>query len=531
MKSVKRNSSLTFPIKLNYKVNDLIISYRGGKSTTNLKMINVNKNRFFEENKSYISCNKNIKNESYLNPNNLKNTNNKNNTLFPFINQNNSNTNYHSFIENYSCNKYKYLRNNFNNNNLNYFSYINKTNDNNDSSNYLKDKSYISNNNSKYNNNSTIGNIYLNTNANNSIYSYYNKKNDKNLFNKKHIYKKPKNEKRQLSYSFAITDSNSVKENLSIKSNINGIETNYKNYLYSNNNRAKKNHNILLGRRYTEFTGSTTVTENNINNYFCNNNLSYMNERKSNIDYSNLNLYYPKETSDFTDIKRINNIKYRPKLNNDTNDTISYYTDKNYKTTHDINNNYSYIYVRKNSSKKKKINNINLNYAKSNTNKIKVNLKYNNIIENAYYVQKNVILIQKNYRMHLSCLKKYILKTIKNIIEGSNKLYYLFYKKNYKKFIYILNNAFIKSIDIDMKTAKIIPKNKNRNILNEKCKINNINKIFMFNKNKNCKNLYLPKPKIKPKLKSNNLNKIKKDISQIRNLKAQIISKLEKLKK
>ena len=52
--------------------------------------------------------------------------------------------------------------------------------------------------------------------------------------------------------------------------------------------------------------------------------------------------------------------------------------------------------------KKKKINNINLNYAKCNANKIKVNLKINNIIENAFYVQKNVILIQKNYRMHLA---------------------------------------------------------------------------------------------------------------------------------
>ena len=538
MKTVKRNSSLTFPIKLNYKVNDLICSYRGGKSTTNLKVINVNKNKFFGDKKSFISCDKNIKNESFLNSNNLKNKNNKNDKIFPFINQNNNNINYLSFIENYSYNNHKYLRNNYKNYNFNFFSYINKTKDSNNSSNYLKDRSYISNN--------TMENINLNNNINNSIYSYYNENNNKNLFNKKHIYQKPKNEKRQLSCSFAITDSNSVKENLSSKSNINNIETNYKNYLYSNFNRSKKTHNILLGRRYTEFTGSTTSTENNINNYFYNNNLSFlMNERKTNIDYSNLNLYYPKDAKDYNDRKsRINYIKYKPKINNDANNTISCCTDKNYKTSNDNN---SYIYVRKNSSKKKKINNINLNFAKSNANKIKVNLKLNNIFENAYYVQKNVILIQKNYRMHLACLKKYILKAIRDIIEGSNKLNYLLYKKNFKKLIYILNNAYIKSIDIDMKTAKIIPKKKNKNILNEKSKYNNINKPkyccntnnqeitknVSIKGNKNYKNFYSSKPKIllKPKLKTQNLNKIKKDIALVRNLKTQIMNKLERFRK
>jgi hypothetical protein len=125
-----------------------------------------------------------------------------------------------------------------------------------------------------------------------------------------------------------------------------------------------------------------------------------MNERKTNIDYSNLNLYYPKDAKDYNDKKsRINYIKHRPKINNDVNETISCCTDKNYKTSIDKNiiiirlnekGNNSYIYVRKNSSKKKKINNINLNYSKYNENKIKVNLKINNIIENAFYVQNNI---------------------------------------------------------------------------------------------------------------------------------------------
>ena len=75
-------------------------------------MINVNKNKFFGYNKSFISSDKNIKNESFLNFNNLKN---KNDIIFPFIDQNNNNINYLSFIENYTCNNHKYLRNNNNN--------------------------------------------------------------------------------------------------------------------------------------------------------------------------------------------------------------------------------------------------------------------------------------------------------------------------------------------------------------------------------------------------------------------------------
>ena len=51
----KRNTNLSFPIKLNYKSNNLFYSYRGGKSTTDLKLINVNKNKFLEKNNIFIS--------------------------------------------------------------------------------------------------------------------------------------------------------------------------------------------------------------------------------------------------------------------------------------------------------------------------------------------------------------------------------------------------------------------------------------------------------------------------------------------
>ena len=39
MKTLKRNSSQNFPVKLNYKSNEVLFTYKGGKSTSNLKMM------------------------------------------------------------------------------------------------------------------------------------------------------------------------------------------------------------------------------------------------------------------------------------------------------------------------------------------------------------------------------------------------------------------------------------------------------------------------------------------------------------
>ena len=566
MKTIKRNCSLNFPIKLNYKSNDLIYSYRGGNSTSNLKLINVNKNKYFEENKSFVSCDKNIKNESYIsnisNSKTINNKNKKNNNIPNLISNYNNNIPISSYIDNYLINK----QNSFINNNSISNIYLN--NNISDSYNlkyYLIDKSNILNNNLKNNISNTIADIKSYNNISNTIFPYNRtKNNDKNLFNKKQIYKKPKNERTLSSYSFALTDCNSIgKENINLnkKPNINiNTETNNNNYLNANLNKSKKY--ILIPQRYTDIPGLNTNIENCIDKYFNNNkynninNQSFMNERRTNIDYSNLNLYSPKLDKDNIIKSNISYMKKsRPRIRsdiikNDINDTISYFSENHYKITNDNNIDNSYIYVRKNSSKKNSLNKRNINNNKKNKNKnknkIKVNLRSNTIIENAYYVQKNVIIIQKNYRMHLACLKKCILKAIKNIIEGTNKLYYLFYKNIAKKFFYILNNAYIRSIDINMKTSKMIPKYNNKKLFIENCKNNIIKPKYYFlinnpeaykklsnNKNKNNKYINSQKLRIetKPKCINDNLNKIKKDIDLIRSLKKQIITKLNMFKK
>jgi hypothetical protein len=190
---------------------------------------------------------------------------------------------------------------------------------------------------------------------------------------------------------------------------------------------------------------------------------------------------------------------------NDSNFNHENFKTYNYKET---NSNKPFIYVRKNSSKNGS--NINLSCRKKNAinnsnclqkelsyndkmykNKIRVNLKLNHIFENAFYVQKNVILIQKNYRMHLGILKKYILKAIGNIIEGTNKLYYIFYKYYFKKLKYIMNDAFIKSISVNIRSTNNKMNFKNKYISNE---INNnffskTKNYYMVNRIKRNKNL------------------------------------------
>ena len=66
MKSIKRNSSQNFPIKLNYKSNDSLFSFRSGKSSSDLQLINVTKTKYLDENKSFSSFSKNSKNVSYI---------------------------------------------------------------------------------------------------------------------------------------------------------------------------------------------------------------------------------------------------------------------------------------------------------------------------------------------------------------------------------------------------------------------------------------------------------------------------------
>ena len=353
-------------------------------------------------------------------------------------------------------------------------------------------------------------------------------------------------------------DTNKENINQNINSNYN-TESNYTNYRYNNKNQFKKCNNPI-NQRFTEFFKDYSFIGNSEINVFYSdkNKQRFFAERKRNIDYSKLNLYSPKENkNDHFNFGADYLKKSRDKIksdiiNNDVSDTLSFFTENNYKTFNDNHNNKSFIYIRKNSSKKLLMKNKNNSFKSTNKDnnfkKIRVNLKPNSIFENALFVQKNVILIQKNYRMHLACLKKYILKAIKNIIEGTNKLYYIFYRYYFTKMIYILNNAYIRSIDINMKTAKIIPKFNNKVIINEKNKNNELMKpkhyyVIMNDPEKkkkldikNYKKLnfiYSPKSNIvkKTKFQDSNLNKIQKEITIIRYLKSKIINKLNNYKK
>ena len=436
---------------------------------------------------------------------NLKIKKDKSNTISPLMDNYNYNNNNQikPFLENYICNNdikkinVKHLYDN----SSNFFSYGNKFTINNYNSNYfLKD-------NSKYHINNTINNINTNNIIKNSILSYNKKVYDQNLFNKKQVYQKPKNDSRlSSSSSFAIVDSNlnSNKENINLKSNC-GINNYGYNFMYANYNKLKKYNSIIPRMNDTSHISST---EDNISNYIiCNSSKntsnSFFNERKTNKDFSKLNLYSPRDCDDKINNANLNCLKKtksyinKEKMFYDGGDNDSILNNENYKTYNykEINNNKPFIYVRKNSSKnrssinsscrkKNGINNSNcfkkeLSYNdKTKKNKIRVNLKLNHIFENAFYVQKNVILIQKNYRMHLGILKKYILKAIENIIEGTNKLYYIFYKYYFKKLKYIMNDACIKSISVNMKSTNNNMNFKNKYISNE---INN----NLFSKTKN----------------------------------------------
>ena len=592
MNTIKRFPTQNFPIKLNYKSNDTLLSYRGGKSASNLQKINDNKNKIYlEEKKSNLS--KNSKNTSFLfSDKNIKNQNKKNDIKISSINSyNNNNYNFQFFIDNIMSN------NKYSNYNTNYYSYKTKANNNYNSNFFWNENSNNSYNNSKCNtssNNNNNSNINYNPNnnynykINNNIFSQKRSNiNDKTIFNKKQIYQKPKNERSLSSYSIAITDyntnTNKSKENISIKSYYNIDVSNFNNKRKNVNNNNRKNN--YLAQRYTDITRCINSTFINPNNYLYNNesknNKKMFDERRTNIDYSKLNLHSPKEYQDINYNFNYNNnqkdIHYtkrnRTKIKSDIinhriNDNMNLSCEKRYKTNFDNCNSYSFIYIRKNSSNKSLINNnnnINKSSLKTNNNyniikinnhnskdknKIRVNMKQRNILENAYFVQNKVILIQKNYRMHLGRLKKYILITIKKIIEGSNKLYFIFYKNYCRKFLFILNNGYIKSIDINIKTRQIIPKIRKINTYNN---INNNNNntrsnysyimnnrpqkkaITYFTEKLNFNSQFCNSQKclIDNKLKNtdSSINKIKKDMVLIRNLKNQIVKKLNMLKK
>ena len=107
MKTLKRNSSQNFPVKLNYKSNEVLFTYKGGKSTSNLKLINVNKNKNLKGNKNYSSFDKNLKEETSLIQKNFKSKGNKKVAKSPLNSHLNNNIKFQSFVNKYNANDKK----------------------------------------------------------------------------------------------------------------------------------------------------------------------------------------------------------------------------------------------------------------------------------------------------------------------------------------------------------------------------------------------------------------------------------------
>ena len=408
---MKTNENLN---KLISKQNSICHTYRTVKSSSNINHINVNKNKTLEE--KYV-LNKKIKSSSKKhndNPSIITHYNNKR----CFLQENKNKYSINTALDNI-CNI----------NNLELF-----TN---------KDNIGISTISKSSKNNKTISNIVTNTDS--SISMLY--KNEENS-NIKGIYKKPKNEK--FSPSLIITSYNSSKNKRGLmnhKKVLTQINPKSKYNVYENIDKMKKN--IILckktGSKYMHYssnnnhrhnTNTNTITNINTNSNINNNyrkkaeiNKGYYYKKKkpeknSNLS-NNLNLYSYNDNKAY-----FNSAKNRQVVIDNMKDDL--FTDTN------LNLDYpSIIYSKKKNSDKKFMKKNLTNKIFKQKNEINNKLQYDNIFQSAFYIQKNVILIQKNYRAHLSCKKKYILKALRDIIIGVNKIFYIFYK-NYFKNLFLL---------------------------------------------------------------------------------------------
>jgi hypothetical protein len=458
------------------KQNSICHTYRTVKSSSNINHINVKKNKILEE--KYV-LNKNIKSSS-------KNHNNNSSII----------THYNSKRCFLKGNKNRYsintaLDNMCNINNLELY-----TN---------KDNIGISTISKSSKNNKTISNIVTNTDSSMSMF-YKNEENS----NIKGIYKKPKNEK--FSPSIIITSYNS---NINKKGLINRkkaiAQTNPKSKYNVYENIDKMKNNIILskktGSKHKHYSSNNIHKHNNTNtNTISNINTNYninINNKYNKKAETNKGYYYKKKQPEKS-INVCNNLNLYS-----YNDTKSYfYSAKNrpvvidnMKTDifPDTNLNLDYqrtIYSKKKNSDKKYMKKYLTGKIFKQKNELNNKLLYDNIFQSAFYIQKQVILIQKNYRAHLSCKKKYILKALRDIINGVNKIFYIFYKNYFKKFIFIINKRFIKNNT--NANLKIFQNMKNLKFLNE------------YNKDRNLKFKYYLKtqPKTIQKL---NINKSRKN--------------------
>ena len=463
---MKTNENLN---KIISKQNSICHTYRTVKSSSNINHINVNKNKTLEE--KYV-LNNNIKSSSKNhneNPSIITHFNNKR----CFLKENKNKYSINTAIDNIS-----------NINNLELF-----TN---------KDNICISTISKSSKNNKTISNIVTNTDSSMSIF-YKNEENS----NIKGIYKKPKNEKFSPSLIITRYNSNTNKKGLmNHKKVIAQTNPKPKYTVYENIDKMKKN--IILckktGSKYMH-NSSNNIHKHNYANTITNINTNvniknkYIKRTETNKDYyykkkqpekssnlsNNLNLYSYNDNKAY-----FYSAKNRPVvIDNMKNDL---FTDTN------LNLNYqSIVYSKKNNSDKKFMKKNLTSKIFKQKNEINSKLQYDNIFQSAFYIQKNVILIQKNYRAHLSCKKKYILKALRDIINGVNKIFFIFYKNYFKKFIFNINKRYTKK-DINTKNIQNM---KNQKFLNE------------YNKDRNYQFKYYLKtqPKTIQKLNINNSKK------------------------
>ena len=447
--------------RLHNKQNPLLSTCKIFKQNSNNKKININNN-------------KSLKDKILVNN---KNKNKKNNMAYPLSKL-------------YTSKKVQNFQDNNINKKSNKLLVEEKVNNPNDS-NIIKDKDmqYFSVRAKSTKNNfdhKTLSNVITNTYSTSSLVSVIkneeNNKENNNSLNKKTIYKKPNNGNK-FSSPIIITDYNfnnkKIFQSKTIKPNSNTFNNNY---LYANIDKIKN----IKGTFQTseeKFNYNSTI---NINKH------KYFNTTKK--------YFYTKMLPERKTYSSFNSLSINSNIDNDfcnakIRDTLNYNINENnfFSVKRDTN---SFIYVRKNNSNKKSLKRnftVNNHYYENKIpyNKLYNKLNKNNLIQNAYYVQKNVILIQKNYRMHLSCVKKYILKALRDIVIGINKIYFIFFKNYFKKFRNIINMDYINK-DGKKKSNQNI---KNRSTLNNK------------NKNLKCKYYLKTQPKTIQKLNINIGNK------------------------
>jgi hypothetical protein len=276
-------------------------------------------------------------------------------------------------------------------------------------------------------------------------------KNEENS-NIKGIYKKPKNEKFSPSLIITSYNTNTNKKGLmNHKKVLTQMNPKSKYNVYENIDKMKKN--IILckktGNKYMHNSSNNIHKHFNSNTMTNFNNNSNINNKYCKRDETNKGYYYKKKQPEkssnllnnlnmhsYYDSKAyFNSAKNRPVvLDNMKNDL---FTDTNLNLDYQ-----SIVYSKKNNSDKKFMK----KNLKSKIYKQKIEtknkLQYDSIFQSAFFIQKNVILIQKNYRAHLSCRKKYILKALRDIINGVNKIFFIFYKNYFKKFIFIINKRY-----------------------------------------------------------------------------------------